>query len=117
MEDNYTLVKTLMDIVNTQMKKASEASVIKCLDLYLKLLKNLKDHPEEAKYKKIKKNSKLVTDAFGLAGGLDLLYSIGWVQRVVEFEEWIVFEGKTSDVEAALTWASEKIEIVKQKSK
>lgn len=116
MDDHYDLIKQLMTIVNTDMHKASESSVIKCLDMYVKLLSNIDAHPDEQKYKRIKKKSKLVTDAMSVSGGMDLMYKIGWVVRVQEFEEWIVWEGKSSVLQAALVWAKEKITIIQEKS-
>lgn len=116
MDDQYELIKQLMAIVNTDMRKAPESSVIKCLDMYVKLLSNIEAHPDEQKYRRIKKKSKLVTDAMGITGGMDLMYAIGWVVRVQEFEEWIVWEGKQNVLQAALAWAKEKIESVQEKS-
>jgi hypothetical protein len=117
MDDNYNLVKNLMDIVNTQMKKSSEDAIIKCLDMYVKLLTNIVEHPYEVKYRKIKKKSKLVSDSIGsVSGGLDMLYLIGWVVKVLEFEEWIVWEGKIGELEMALAWAKEKMQNVHEKS-
>ena len=116
MEDQYDLIKQLMAIVNTDMHKASEASVIKCLDMYVKLMSNIDAYPDEQRYKRIKKKSKLVTDAMSVSGGMDLMYKIGWVVRVQEFEEWIVWEGKSSVLQAALVWAKEKIKAIQEKS-
>lgn len=117
MDDHYELLKQLMAIVNTDMRKSSETSVIKCLNMYVKLLSNIESHPDEQKYRRIKKKSKLVSEALGgVTGGMDLLYKIGWVVRVQEFEEWIVWEGRMNVLQAALTWAKEKIVSVQQKS-
>jgi len=117
MDGHYEILKQLMTIVNTDMCKSSDAAIINCLDMYVKLLSNIESHPDEQKYKRIKKKSKLVSDALGgPSGGMDLLFKIGWVVRVQEFEEWIVWEGKMDVLHAALAWAQEKIVSVQQKA-
>jgi hypothetical protein len=117
MDGDYELVKTLSSIVNNQSKRTSEVVLIKCLELYVKLLENVESHPGEDKYRKIKKKSKMVNDAFGsFTGAWDLLFKIGWGVKVLEFEEWIVWQGKDSDLSVALTWARQKVKSEKEKS-
>lgn len=116
MDIGYELHKQLTAIATNQIKKASESAVIKCLEMYIKLLSNIDANPNEAKYKRIKKKSTLVSASMGgVPGGLDLLFTIGWVVKVQEFEEWIIWEGQLSKLKQALSWAEETLKTFRER--
>lgn len=118
MDAHYEITKTLMNIVNTQMRKESATSICKCLEMYVLLLSKIDENPDDAKYQSIKKSSKLVSAALGaVPGGMDLLYKIGWKAKVKDFEEWFVWEGNIAELRTALAWAREKITFTKDKAK
>lgn len=117
MADDYELVKTLTGIVNNQMKKDSATAICKCLDMYVMLLSKIEENPGDTKYQSIKKSSKLVAGSIGsVSGGMDLLYKIGWVVQVKDFEEWIVWKGNMNDLQAALSWVREKSKSIQIKA-
>lgn len=117
MDSEYELYKQLSAISSNQVKKSSESSVIKCLEMYIKLLSNIDEHPTETKYQRVKKSSKLVADAIGsVPGGYDLLHKAGFVLKVQEFEEWYVWTGSLVTLAVALKWARETIVSVKERS-
>lgn len=117
MDAEYELHKQLSAIATNQIKKSPETAVIKCLEMYIKLLANIDAHPDEPKYKKIKKKSALVCSSLGsVTGGLDLLYTIGWVNKVLEFEEWIVWAGEIAKLRQALAWAETTLKTTIERS-
>lgn len=116
-DSDYELFKNLNAILSNQVKKASETQVITCLEMYIKLLANIDEHPDDAKFQRIKKSSKLVSHAIGgVPGGYDLLLKVGWVVKVQEFEEWFVWTGTLQRIAVALKWARESLVSVKERS-
>lgn len=117
MDRDYELFKQLNAIVSNQVKRASESAVIRCLEMYIKLLANIDENPAESKYQRVKKKSKLVSEAFGgVPGGYDLLQKAEWVLKVQEFEEWYVWTGTLSTLAVVLKWARDTLASVKERS-
>ncbi|CBJ49209.1 conserved unknown protein [Ectocarpus siliculosus] len=61
---------------------ADRARAVQCLDVLAAVLRNIMEHPEEAKFRKVRRsNGKFKASVGAVAGGVDLLLAAGFEER------------------------------------
>lgn len=82
-------------IVNCNVKERAEA----CKDIITKYAENIVSHPEEEKYRKIRKGNKIFIEKVrDVEGALDFLRAAGFVDQTIDEEEFLIWIPEGDDL-------------------
>jgi hypothetical protein len=85
--------QSLLKIYDTLISKEHLNIQISCLETIFKILNNILTYPREEKYRQIRFSSRtLQTKVVNTRGGLPFLFEIGFQKKVIEFQEFLVFD-------------------------
>lgn len=87
--------KKLLRALDAKISQQDDATALGALETAAKIVNNILQNPADPKFRRLRSNNALVSKKLlRVPGGQDLLLSLGFRTKVVEFEEmWLVEEG------------------------